>query len=55
MRIGDCMEEEIVHIYEICCFAFAFPVRICLGIAPSYAFSFLAITLIISAKSSASF
>jgi len=54
MRIGDCMKEEIVHIYEICLSAFALPL-IRLASNPSYAFNFLAITLIISAKSSASF
>jgi hypothetical protein len=54
MRIGECMEEEIVYINEACCFAFAFP-RIRLASVCSYAFNFLAITLIIPAKSSASF
>jgi hypothetical protein len=28
MRIGECMEEEDMYMYEFCCFAFALPVRI---------------------------
>jgi hypothetical protein len=54
MRIGESMEKEDMYMNEFCGFAFALP-RIRPINVPSYAFSFLAMTLIISAKSSASF
>jgi hypothetical protein len=55
MRIGECVEEEDICMYEFCCFAFALPIHILVDNVPPYAISFLAMTLIISAKSSASF